>query len=99
MVLHHEGVQPHAAARASAESSKPGKLTDHILFRNETLAARYAHRRMPMATLYEAYFDGDLDIPGDIQQFIAQREQLVNYRIERRHLEWLVTHFLPEALI
>lgn len=99
MVLHHEGVALQAAARESAGPSKLEKLTDHILFRDEKLAARYAQGRMPMATLYEAYFDGDLDIPGDIQRFIAQREHLVSYRIERRHLGWLLTHFLPEALI
>jgi cyclopropane fatty-acyl-phospholipid synthase-like methyltransferase len=52
-----------------------------------------------MATLYEAYFDGALDIPGDIRRFIAEREQLVSYRIERRHLEWLATRFLPQTLL
>ncbi|MEY2931690.1 MAG: hypothetical protein RL033_2439 [Pseudomonadota bacterium] len=99
MVLHYEGLEVNAGAPKKARPSKVSKLTDHISFRDPKLAARYARGRMPMATLYEAYFDGDLDIPGDIQQFIAQREQLVSYRIERRHLEWLVTSFLPEALI
>jgi sphingolipid C9-methyltransferase len=99
MVLHYEGLEVNAAARKNAPPIQRSKLTEHITFRDKKLAARYTRRRMPMATLYEAYFDGDLDIPGDIRQFIAQREQLVSYRIERRHLEWLVTHFLPEALI
>jgi cyclopropane fatty-acyl-phospholipid synthase-like methyltransferase len=75
------------------------KLTDHVAFHDQSLAARYANGRIPMATLYEAYFDGDVDIPGDIQRFIEQRAELVSYRIERRHIAWLVTHFLPEALL
>ena len=99
MTLHYESTDMTAGARRETAAMTRSKLTDHITFRDEKLAARYARGRMPMATLYEAYFDGDLDIPGDIQQFIAQREHLVSYQIERRHLEWLVTHFLPEALI
>ena len=99
MVIHHEGLELRATTHKTAMPSKLAKLTDHVLFRSEKLAARYARRRIPMATLYEAYFDGDLDIPGDMQQFIADRQQLVSYQIERRHLEWLLTHFVPEALI
>jgi hypothetical protein len=99
MVLQNESVEASAGARKTTRSSGPVKLTDHVTFRDTKLAARYAHGPMPMATLCEAYFDGDLDIPGDIQEFIAQRKHLVSYRIERRHIEWLVTHFLPEALI
>src|SRR6187551_2132085 len=72
------------------------KLTDHVSFKKDGLAARYAQRRIPMATLYEAYFDGDLDIPGDIYQLLQERQSLVSYRIERRHLEWVATNFLPE---
>jgi len=75
------------------------KLTDHISFKKNNLAARYAQRRIPMATLYEAYFDGDIDIPGDIYQLLQERQALVSYRIERRHLEWVATNFLPEVLI
>ncbi len=75
------------------------KLTDHIEFKNEKLRQRYAQGRMPMATLYEAYFDGHLDITGDIRRFIERRSELVSYDIERRHVEWLATRFLPEALL
>jgi sphingolipid C9-methyltransferase len=100
MVLHYEGLEVNAgAAKKSKRANTLSKLTDHITFRDAKLASRHAGGRMPMATLYEAYFDGAIDIPGDIRQFIAQREQLVSYRIERRHVEWLVTNFLPEALI
>lgn len=75
------------------------RLTDHVTFYREELAARYAKGRIPMATLYEAYFDGDVDIPGDIYELLEQREQLVSYRIEARHLRWLATRFLPVALL
>jgi sphingolipid C9-methyltransferase len=75
------------------------KLSDHVVFNDKRLAARYEKGRIPMATFYEAYFDGKIDIPGDIYALLDQRRDLVKYRIERRHIEWLATHFLPEALI
>jgi cyclopropane fatty-acyl-phospholipid synthase-like methyltransferase len=52
-----------------------------------------------MATLYEAYFDGDLDIPGDIFEFLRKRDELVTYTITRRHLSWALTKFVPEVLV
>jgi cyclopropane fatty-acyl-phospholipid synthase-like methyltransferase len=75
------------------------KLTDHIEFKNEKLRQRYAQGRMPMATLCEAYFDGQLDISGDIRRFIERRNELVSYDIEGSHVRWLATRFLPEALL
>jgi cyclopropane fatty-acyl-phospholipid synthase-like methyltransferase len=75
------------------------QLTDHVVFNDKRLAARYAGRRIPMATFYEAYFDGDLDIPGNIHDLLRERQRWLSYRIELRHLEWAATHFLPEALL
>jgi sphingolipid C9-methyltransferase len=75
------------------------ELTDFVTFNNRRLAARYAKRRIPMATLYEAYFDGDLDIPGDMFAFLRNRDLFVNYRLTGKHLTWAVTHFLPEVAI
>ncbi len=95
-----ERLEAEAPTRQIATGSlRTTKLTDHVVFKDERLAARYTHKRIPMATLYEAYFDGDIDIPGDIDSFIENRHRLVSYDIERRHIEWLVTHFLPEALV
>jgi cyclopropane fatty-acyl-phospholipid synthase-like methyltransferase len=74
-------------------------LTDYVTFKNSRLANRYANRRIPMATLYEAYFDGDLDIPGDLFAFLRQRNLFVKYTLTWKHLKWAVTHFLPEVTI
>ena len=99
MLAEQDRLEPKASARAKTSSNSTTQLSDHVVFKDGRLAARYAGRRVPIATLYEAYFDGDVDIPGDIQRFIEQRDELVSYRIERRHLQWLATHFLPEALL
>jgi len=75
------------------------KLTDHIVFNDTKLARKYANKPMPMAHLYEAYFDGDIDIPGDIYAFLNDRQILVKNTLTKRHLQWAVTHFIPEATI
>lgn len=75
------------------------KLTDHIVFNDQKLAAKYANKRMPMAHLYEAYFDGDIDIPGDIYAFLENRHQYVTNTLVQDHFKWALTHFVPEALI
>src|SRR5437763_2424295 len=75
------------------------RLTDYVTFQDKRLAARYENRPIPMATLYEAYFDGDLDFAGDIYAFLRHRNDLVKYSLTWKHLSWAITHFLPEVAI
>jgi cyclopropane fatty-acyl-phospholipid synthase-like methyltransferase len=75
------------------------RLTDHVVFHDKKLAARYADKRIPMSTLYEAYFDGALDIPGDIYAFLRNRNLFVKYTLTQQHLRWAVTNFVPEVTI
>jgi cyclopropane fatty-acyl-phospholipid synthase-like methyltransferase len=75
------------------------QLSDFVTFKNPRLGDRHARRRIPMATLYEAYFDGEVDIPGDIYAFLRQRHLFVKYTLTWKHLRWAFTHFLPEVTI
>jgi sphingolipid C9-methyltransferase len=75
------------------------RLTDYVVFNDPKLAARYADRQIPMSTLYEAYFDGDIDIPGDLPAFLRARNLFVTYRLTQAHLKWAVTNFVPEVAI
>ncbi len=52
-----------------------------------------------MATLFEAYFDGALDIPGDLYEFLSQRDLFVTYSITPEHLKFFFTRFIPEVAI
>ena len=74
-------------------------LTDYVTFKDRRLAARYADSRIPISTLYEAYFDGEVDIPGDLYAFLRNRNLFVKYSLTWRHLKWAVTNFLPEVTI
>jgi cyclopropane fatty-acyl-phospholipid synthase-like methyltransferase len=74
-------------------------LSENVVFNDAKLARRYAKKPIPMATLYEAYFDGDLDIPGDIYAFLRKRNDFVKYSLTAEHLRWAVTNFIPEVAI
>jgi cyclopropane fatty-acyl-phospholipid synthase-like methyltransferase len=75
------------------------QIGDYVKFGNRRLGERYARKRIPMSTLYEAYFDGDLDFETDLGDFIRHRDLFVRYSLTRRHLSWAVTNFLPEVAI
>lgn len=68
-------------------------LTEFVDFNDEKLAKKYASEPMPMSVFYEAYFDGDIDLVGDIFELLEQREALFKFPITRQHLQWAVTNF------
>jgi cyclopropane fatty-acyl-phospholipid synthase-like methyltransferase len=105
-------VQPSGAAVAAAPVALPSislapapmtlpvaaALSDRVVFNDEKLARKYASESIPISTLYEAYFDGALDIPGDLVTFLRSRNGFVKHTITRQHLQWAVTNFVPEMV-
>jgi sphingolipid C9-methyltransferase len=89
-----------AAAASSSLAAPRGEvlLSDHVVFNDEKLARKYAVEPIPISTLYEAYFDGSLDIPGDLVEFLQSRNSFVKHTITRQHLQWAVTNFVPEMV-
>jgi len=85
-------------ARGEIEVAADVHLSDHVVFNDEKLARRYAAEPIPISTLYEAYFDGSLDIPGDLVEFLQSRNAFVKHTITRQHLQWAVTNFVPEMV-
>ena len=75
------------------------RITDFVTFKDQKLARRYEKKAIPMATLYEAYFDGALDIPGDIYALLKSRADFVSWSLTTEHLRWAVTNFIPEVTI
>jgi cyclopropane fatty-acyl-phospholipid synthase-like methyltransferase len=74
------------------------KLSDLVVFTDGKLARRYAERRIPMATLHEAYLDGRVDIP-DIDAFLDARGSLVTFTLTGDHVKFLLTRMVPEWLL
>jgi cyclopropane fatty-acyl-phospholipid synthase-like methyltransferase len=75
------------------------KLTDYVVFNDKKLAAKYAHGKIPMDTLFEAYFDGAVDIPGDLDEFLDHRDDVVSYVLTPAHFKFLFTNMIPEVAI
>ncbi len=73
-------------------------LSDYVVFADARTAERHQARPLSMAELHEAYLDGSLDIPN-LSDFLDARADLVDFRITREHLRFLVTRMLPEWLI
>jgi cyclopropane fatty-acyl-phospholipid synthase-like methyltransferase len=74
------------------------KLTDYVHFNDEKLAKKYRNTEIPMSVLYESYFDGELDIKGDVFAMLRERQGLVKYNITRQHLQWAMTNFVPDVV-
>ena len=75
------------------------KLSDHVTFHDKKLEARCARGPIKMSHLYEAYFDGGVDIDGDIIALLRKRDLFVKYKLTWAHLRWAVTNFVWEATI
>ncbi len=74
------------------------QLNDLVVYNDRKLAARYASRTIPMTTLYEAYLNGQVDIP-DMDAFLDARDQLVNYALTKHHVEFLFSRLIPDVAI
>jgi cyclopropane fatty-acyl-phospholipid synthase-like methyltransferase len=71
-------------------------LSEHVIFRDKALARRYRVKKMPIDTLFEAYFDGALDIPGDIYALMNDRLALTAHRFTAAHVRYFLGRFVPE---
>lgn len=75
------------------------KLSDYVRFNDARFEKKWANRPIPMVKLYEAYFNGTIDIPGDINELLNDRNDLVTWNLTTDHLKWIITNFLPEVTI
>jgi cyclopropane fatty-acyl-phospholipid synthase-like methyltransferase len=76
-----------------------GQLSDYVVFKDEGLRARFEHKKIPIDTLFEAYFDGALDIPGDIYALLRDRHAFVEHKFTPAHVRYFLTRFVPEFTV
>ncbi len=74
------------------------QLTDFVVFHDKKLASKYAGRKIPMSTLFEAFLDGDVDIP-DMDAFLEARHEIVTFNLTMDHVKQAVTQMIPEWTI
>ena len=89
------GSLPTASAPAEKKPS-PYEIGNYLVFRDARLARRWRGKRIPISVLYEAYFDGSVDIQN-LGGLLAERNRFVSYRLTGGHLRWALTRFLPRA--
>ncbi len=76
------------------------QLRDFVTFNDARLARKYGEgATIPMSTLFEAYFDGAVDLPDDLDPFFDARQSLVTYNLTADHVKFLFTRFIPEVAI
>lgn len=78
-------MQPHLPFRLTPKSPSDQK--------------RYASGKVPITTLIEDYIHERLDVEGDFQAFIQERNTVANYKLVGDHFKFLFSRFLPEVLI
>ncbi len=76
-----------------------GKLSDYVVFLDSKLAEKFSNDRIPIDTLWEAYFDGAVDIPGDIYRLLDDRHAVAKHPFTREHVKYFVTKFVPELVV
>jgi sphingolipid C9-methyltransferase len=87
-----------ASPQGELKRGPVSQLTDLVVFNDRKLASRYAAGKIPMDTLFEAYLDGDVDIP-DMNAFLEARRDLVKFTLTKRHFEFFFTRMIPEVAI
>ncbi len=74
-------------------------LTEYVVFHDGALARRHGKKPMPIDTLFEAYFEGALDIPGNIYALLADRHAVTQHKFTPAHVKYFLTRFVPEFAI
>jgi cyclopropane fatty-acyl-phospholipid synthase-like methyltransferase len=74
-------------------------MTDFVVFRDPKLASRYHNKKIPISTLFEAYFDGDVDFKGDIYEMLAHRHNFTSHGFTAEHYRYFLTKFVPETVV
>jgi len=74
-------------------------IEKYLRFHDRKLAEKFSRGKVPMTTLYEAYFDGQVDILGDIYDFLDDRDRFICYELTAEHVKFLFKNFIPEVTI
>jgi cyclopropane fatty-acyl-phospholipid synthase-like methyltransferase len=75
-------------------------VSDFLSFSDPTIGRKWNGKKIPFSDVYEAYIDGQLDIPADKwDDFFATRHETMSFRLTDSHIRWAFTNFLPEVTI
>lgn len=71
-------------------------LTPYVEFRDPKLAGRWAGKKIPMETLYEAYMAEKIDFKGDVYETMLRRNQLFRFCFTWGDVKFYFKEFLGQ---
>ncbi len=83
---------------ADASESTPLDIDSNLTYNDAELKAQFGNKRIPIETLYEAYFVGKVDVKGDLLDVLYKRQQFCNFHITPNNLKFLWGKLIPEAV-
>jgi hypothetical protein len=77
----------------------PGKKLEHYLTIKSDAYRNYSgYSKIPIETFFEAYFDEDIDINGDMLETLEARYDWAAFVFTLRHAKFFLTQWVPETL-
>jgi sphingolipid C9-methyltransferase len=75
-------------------------LNEFLEFRDASLPAKWAGKKVPISDVYEAYLDGRIEIEDENwEAFFAHRHDTMTFRLTESHLRWAFSNFIPQIAI
>ncbi len=75
-------------------------INDFVTFHDPALSRKWAGKKIPISRVYEAYMEGQIDIPAEHwEPLFNSRHETMSFSLTDSHWKWAVTNFLPEVTI
>lgn len=87
--------------RKNEKAKFPGKPIEHYLtfHKEEDRDKYYGRAKIPMETFHEKYFDGDVDVKGDMLEVLEYRHDWANFRFTMNLFRFFLTGMMPEVIM
>ncbi|KAH7131904.1 cyclopropane-fatty-acyl-phospholipid synthase, partial [Dendryphion nanum] len=89
------------APRKNEKAKFRGRPVEHYLtFKSqEDRDAYHGKSTIPMQTFYEKYFDGEVDVKGDMLEALEYRHDWCNFRFTIGNIKYFLFNFIPELIM
>ena len=87
--------------RINNKAKYPGRPLEYYLnFKEEESKKKYrGHKKIPMETFLEMYFNGDVDFNGDALEVLEYRHDWASFVFTMANFRFLLLNFFPELLL
>ncbi|THH15195.1 hypothetical protein EW146_g5245 [Bondarzewia mesenterica] len=88
-------------ARKNEKVKLPGKdIEEYITINDAELKEKYhGKEKIPMQIFHDAYFDGKIDINGDVLDTLEQRHDFTKMIFTPELFKYVFTRFIPEVIV